>query len=177
MSNPAISRAQVHELADACGNNPDAFNPTATRLIKEQRRLTRFFEQNAEALGPVAAQVAMYMLTVSIRVIEQSGGKLRKVSGADIDAATAKVQAAAASLMPADGTLHERARAIADRAQPHLLDEVLWALYERAGEEKKEGEMDVDPEKSALIYLMLWTAIEALDLVWAAPASLSSQPA
>jgi hypothetical protein len=54
---------------------------------------------------------------------------------------------------------------------------VLWALYERAGEEKKEGEMDVDPEKSALIYLMLWTAIEALDLVWAAPASLSSQPA
>ena len=48
MSNLAIPRSQVHRLAEACSDAGDAFQPTATRLIRRQRRLSRFFEQNMD---------------------------------------------------------------------------------------------------------------------------------
>ena len=37
--------------------------------------------------------------------------------------------------------------------EEHLLDEILWALYER--EDKKEQEEVLDPKQSAMIYIML----------------------
>ena len=168
MPNPAIPRSRVHRLAEACGNESERFQSTATRLIKDQRRLARFFEHNMEAMGSLPAQVGLYMLTVCLRVFEQTGGRMSKVSGHDLDVATAKVQGYTDQLLPADKEFGERARAVADRAQPHLLDEVLWALYDR--EDKQEGEADLDPEQSAMIYLMLWAAVEALDSRWIAPA-------
>jgi hypothetical protein len=164
MPNQPISREDVHRLAEACSDAGDAFQSTATRLVKEQRRLSRFVEQQAPAMGPLPGQVALYMLTVSIRVFEQMGGRLGKVSGADLDRATAKVNTHIDALLPADAGFGERAKLVAERAQPNLLDEVLWALYER--EDKKDGEVDVEAEKSALVYLTLWVAIEALDANW-----------
>lgn len=171
MSNPAISRAQVHDLAEACSDAGDAFQPTAMRLVKEQRRVSRFIEQNMEPLGPLAGQVALYMLTVCLRVFEKVGGRMNKVSGKELDQATARVNAVAEQLMPADESFHIRAKAVEWRAQPHLLDEILWALYERDEEDKAEGEADLDPELSAMIYLLLWAAVEAIDAKWRAPAS------
>lgn len=102
---------------------------------------------------------------------------MRKVTGADIAAAQARVEAHVASLMPADGSLNERAKAIEGRAQPHLLDEVLWALYERKDEETKEDEQSFDPQMSALMYILLWTAVEALDSCWSAPADVGGAEA
>ena len=168
MANPAISRAQVHALAEACSDEGEAFQSTAARLVREQRRVSRFVEQNVAPMGPMAGQVALYMLTVCLRIVEQVGGRLNKVSGRELDAASARVNAAVEQLMPADDTFHERARAIEWRAQPHLLDEILWALYER--DDKKEEEVDVDHEQSALIYILLWAAVEAVDAKWRAPA-------
>ena len=72
--------------------------------------------------------------------------------------------AAAESIMPADEGFADRARSVAWRAQPHILDEVLWALFER--DEKQEAEVDLEPEVSAMVYLMLWAAVEALNLSW-----------
>jgi hypothetical protein len=167
MSNPAILRPQVHRLAEACSSEGEAFQSTATRLIKQQRRLSRFFEQNFEPMGPMAGQVSMYMLSVSIRIFEQTGGQLRKVPGRDIDEATARIMAAADALLPADDGFAARARAVSWRAQPHLLDEVLWALFDR--DEKQEAEVDLEPGISAMVYLMLWAAVEALDLSWTPP--------
>lgn len=164
MANPSILRPQVHRLAEACSNEGEAFQSTATRLIKQQRRLSRFFEQNFAPMGPMAGQVSMYMLSVSIRVFEQAGGRLKKVPGRDIDDATAKIMAAAEALMPADDGFSERARGVEWRAQPHLLDEVLWALFDR--NEKQEAEVDLEPDTSAMVYLMLWAAVEALDKSW-----------
>lgn len=175
MSNPAIPRDEVHRLAEICGNDPAGHSPTAFRLLKEQRPLSRFIEQNAAAIGAVPAQVALYMLTVTIRVFEQVGGRMSKVSGETLDRAAARVHGHMDEVLPPDKSLAERARAVADRAQPHLLDEILWALYEREDSEKKEGESDLDPQQSALVYFLLWTAVEALDASWRAPASLGAQ--
>ena len=167
MTNPAVNRDKVHTLAEACSDEGESFQPIATRLIKHQRRLSRFFEQNVAHMGPVASQVGLYMLSVSLRIFDQIGGRMGKVNGAALDAASAKVQAVASDLFPADDKFHERAKAIEWRAQPHLLDEILWALFER--DEKTDGEIDLEPDKAALVYLMLWVAVEALNENWQAP--------
>lgn len=171
MPNPAIDRDRVHTLAEACSDDGEGFQSTASRLIKRQRRLSRFFEQNVGPMGPMAAQVGLYMLSVSMRIFEQIGGRLDKVNGAQLNAATAKVQAEADALLPADDGFVARAKAVQWRAQPHLLDEILWALFER--DEKNEGEVDLEPDKAALVYLMLWVAVETLDSNWRAPADMS----
>jgi hypothetical protein len=44
---------------------------------------------------------------------------------------------------------------------------VLWALFEK--EEKEEGEVDLELEHSALVYLTMWAAVEAMDSRWAPP--------
>ena len=120
MANSAILRDEVHTLAEACGDAGDEFQPTATRLIKNQRRLSRFFEQNMAAMGPMPAQVSLYMLSVVLRIFEQVGGRMKKVTGQDLDAAMKKVQSAAADLMPADEHFIERAQSVDIRAQPHI---------------------------------------------------------
>jgi hypothetical protein len=168
MANPAILRDQVHTLAEACGDAGDAFQSTATRLIKDQRKLSRFFEQNMGDMGPMPAQVSLYMLSVVLRIFEEVGGRMKKINGKDLKTAMVRVQAAAGELMPADENFIERAKSVDWRAQPHILDEVLWALYER-GEDKQEGEVDLDTDASALVYIMLWTAVEALDENWSPP--------
>jgi len=172
MANTAINRDKVHALAESCSEQGESFQPVATRLIKNQRRLSRFFEQNIGEMGPVASQVGLYMLSVSLRIFDQVGGRLSKVNTEDIHAATAKVQGAAADLFPADETFAERAKSIDWRAQPHLLDEILWALFER--DDKTEGEVDLETDKAALVYLMLWAAIEALDSNWSAPEDVNA---
>ena len=171
MANPAISREKVHTLAEACSDEGEAFQPIATRLIKHQRRLSRFFEQNVSEMGPMASQVGLYMLSVSLRIFDQVGGRMGKVNGDDLSAATAKVQQAAGEIFPADDTFHERAKSIDWRAQPNLLDEILWALFER--DDKTEGEVDLEPDKAALVYIMLWAAVEALDANWKAPENIT----
>ena len=65
MANAPISREKVHSLAEACSDQGESFQPVATRLIKHQRRLSRFFEQNVAEMGPMASQVGLYMLSVS----------------------------------------------------------------------------------------------------------------
>ena len=172
MANAAISREKVHSLAEACSEQGDSFQPVATRLIKHQRRLSRFFEQNVAEMGPMASQVGLYMLSVSLRVFDQMGGRMAKVNSEVINTASAKVQGVAADLFPLDDTFHERAKGVEWRAQPNLLDEILWALYER--DDKADGEVDLEPNQAALVYLMLWAAIEALDANWTAPESANA---
>jgi len=167
MSNPHISRPQVHRLAEACGEQTDAFQSTAYRLTRQQRTLSRFFEQNFETMGPMAGQAALYMLAVTIRIFEQVGGRMKKVSGKDIIESTKRIQPFIDSLRPADKGFCQRAKASQGRAQPHILDEVLWALYERKDE--SDSEVDLDLEQSALVYFMLWTAVECLDANWTPP--------
>ena len=113
MSNPAISREDVHAYAEACSEMGMEFQTIAARLLKGQTRLKT------------------------------------------LD-----------TLLPIDEDFPNRAKGIEGRAQPHLLDEILWALYERNEEDRKKEETMLDDNQSAMIYLMLWTSVEALDGKW-----------
>ena len=163
MTNPAIPREEVHQFSEACSDMGLEFQAIASRLLKEQSSIKNFVEKNFSKIDPLAGQIASYMLSVCIRVFEQKGGKLKKVNTEDLFKAQQKVQASVSSILPIDEEFHTRAKSL-DRAQPHLLDEVLWALYER--DELKEEEQALDSKQSALIYIMLWTAVEALDSKW-----------
>ena len=90
---------------------------------------------------------------------------MRKVNTQDIREAEAKIKPLLSQVLPAGDGFSERAKAV-DRSQPHLMDEVLWALFDRAEEEQKEEEMPLNPKQSAQIYLMLWVAVEALNGKW-----------
>ena len=170
MSNPVLTRERVHELAEACSDAQQAFQSTATRLVNEQRRLGRFFEQNVSTMGPLPGHVALYMFAVVLRIYEQSGGRMTKVNGRDLDQASARIAQVTESLLPADRAFAERAKKVSWRAQPHILDEILWALFERDASEKKEGEVDLDHQQSVMVYLLLWAAVEALEKNWSAEA-------
>lgn len=165
-ANAVMSREHVHRLSEECAAMGMSFQPVARRLLEDQSRLLRFFKANLPAMENQAGEVSLYLLAVVVRVFDQSGGRLRRVGPAEIEAAT-KVIAAAGKLLPADPEFPGRVRAMAGRSQPHLLDEALHALFER--EEIKEQEVALDPDQSALVFLMLWAATEALDRAWSAP--------
>jgi hypothetical protein len=175
MPNPAIPRDDVHRLAEACSDDPQAFESVAVRLSRAQRRVGRFVEANAQELGAQSAQIALYMTAVCLRIFEQSGGRMQKVNGRDLDQATARVSSAAPELYPVDDGFPARCKAIEWRAQPHLLDEVLWALFEK--EEREEGEIDLEAEASALVYLTMWAVVEALDSRWSPPKDFTGDAA
>ncbi len=167
MANPPISREDVHELAEACSDMGADFQRVATRLLKGQRRLTKFFEKNVGQLGGQSGEVALYMFAVILRIFEAYGGRVRKVAGRQIDEASDRVNGVVALLQPFDEAFAERVRTVEWRAQPHVLDEALWALFER--EDKIEGEVDVEPEQGALLFLLIWVATEAVDACWTSP--------
>jgi hypothetical protein len=167
MSNPAISREEVHNLAEACADSSDNFQNTAKRLLKEQKRLTNFMQKNMVHLDPETREVVLYMYAVSLRIFEQKGGRMKKVSGNEINASSTKVNEALSGLTPFNKEFPKRVRTVDWRAQEHLLDECLWALFEK--KEKEDGEVDVDPNQAGLMFLLLWVAIETLDGNWAAP--------
>ena len=167
MSATVISREDVHTLSEACSDSGDAFRSVASRLLKDQKRLTNFLQRNMPELEAETREVVLYMFAVCIRVFDQFGGRLKKAGGAEIDAASARVQGLAADLMPFDSGFPKRVRGVEWRAQPHLLDEALWALFER--EDREEGELDVPADQAGLIFLLLWVAVEALDANWKPP--------
>jgi hypothetical protein len=167
--NPWLSREQVHAWSEAMGEDPAPHQAAIQRLLRDQRRLSRFVEENAKSLTGVTGGVAVYLIGVVLRMFELAGGRLRTVTWDDVRAAERRVGARAAELVPVDGTFVERARAM-DRRQPHVLDEALYALFER---DTKDGEAAMDPEECAKVYFLLWVAVEALDANWTAPRTVS----
>lgn len=160
-----INREDVHSYSEACADMGENFQPIAMRLSRSQRRLMKYLEEQFAAIDPMAGQVAMFMATVCLRVFEQAGGDLRKVNGEDIRRAEGIVQPHIGNLLPADDGFSARAKEI-ERGQPHLMDEVLWALFDRAEEEMREEEMPLSNAQSAQIYMLLWVAVEALNAKW-----------
>lgn len=158
----------VHRYSEECAELGTSFQPVARRLLDDQPRLLRFFNQNLPQMENQPGEVSLYLLAVVLRIFQRAGGRLPRLGKEDLDHATARVMAAARGFLPGDAGFPERVRGVADRAQPHILDEALWALFER--EERKDNEVDVPPQQAALIFLMLWAAVEALDHAWRAPA-------
>lgn len=165
--NPAIPRELVHRLSEECAEQAATFQTVARRILEDQARLTRFFKANVQAMQGQSGEVSVYLLAVIVRIYQKCGGRLGRVGATEIEAATQRVMAVGKGLMPGDDGFPTRVRAIEWRAQPHILDEALHALFER--EEKKAAEVDVADDQAALIFFMLWAATEALNDAWQAP--------
>jgi len=169
---PVIPRETVHAISESCSDLGEEFAAVALRIQGEQKTLLKHLEREFSRIDPIAGQVALYMTMVCVRVFEDGGPEgalLRRVNQSSIDAATRAVHAQQATLLPIGDGFLDRAKT-AERAQPHLLDEVLWALYERSEEELKEQEADLSEVQKVQIYFMLWIAVEALNLKWRATA-------
>lgn len=165
MPNTLMPRAQVHAWSETIGNAPESHASAISRLIREQRRLTKFVEENAKSLNGATSGVAIYLIGVILRMYDLAGGRLRNVTWEDIRAVEAAVQGQLDKVLPPGDGFVERARAV-PRAQAHILDEALYALFERKPE---DGEPPIDSTEALKIYMMLWVATEALDLNWSPP--------
>ena len=163
MPNAFIPRTIVHDWSNAIGDEPQAHQSALTRLLKDQRRLTRFIEENAENMQPTTGGVSVYLTGVIVRMFDLAGGKLRGATWAQIRDAEAKVNATIEQLMPFDDGFAVRARDIA-RAQPHILDEALFALFER--DQDDDEEQPLDTLETVKVYLMLCVVTEVLDANW-----------
>lgn len=160
-----LSREVVHQHSEACSEMGEAFQSIAMRLSKEQKRLLKYLEEQFQSFDPLSGQIAMYMATVCVRVFEETGDRLKKVNTNDIRTAEKYVRSNLSNLLPADDGFSARAKEL-ERAQPNLMDEILWALYDRDEEEKIEDEAALNPKQSAQIYILLWVAVEALNSKW-----------
>lgn len=167
MSNPYMPRELVHLWSEEIGKNPLPHNAAFQRLLREQRRIARFIEENAGAMDGYTPQVTTYLIGVVLRFFDLAGGRMRKATWEQVRAASKKVQAELINILPADEDFPARVRQVEWRAQPHILDEALLALFERA--EKGENEADIDHQQSLLIFALLWTATEVLDQNWTPP--------
>lgn len=165
MANPLISRDRVHEWSEAIAEQPDAHGTALPRLLKEQKRLTKWVNENAASMHPATGGIANYMISVVARIFDLAGGRLRAATWEQIRAAEKAIGAKVGDLLPVDDDFAERARGI-DRAQPHILDEALMALFMA---EVPEGEDEPDPNELLKIYLMMWVATEVLDSNWTPP--------
>lgn len=160
-----MSREDVHTHSEACADMGEAFQSIALRIGKDQKQLLKYLENQFRSFDPMAGQVAMFMATVCVRVFEQLGKDLGKVNQKHIQVAEKIVRSHTSSLLPANDGFSQRAKEV-ERAQPHLMDEILWALFDRTDEEKMDQEIPLSPKQSAQIYFLLWVAVEALNQRW-----------
>ena len=173
MANAFLPRELVHEWSDAIGADPTEHQATLTRLLKAQRRLTKFVEENQADMEPATAGVTIYLVGVLVRLFDLAGGQLRSATWAQLREASAKVQGAIPSLLPLDETLPERIRKFEGRAQPHVLDEALMALFERGARSEEEANLSTD--ESVKVFLLMWVVTEVLDANWRPPKSFSGE--
>ena len=103
-----------------------------------------------------------YLVAVAIRTLE-SEGRLRAPSRHDLTAAEDRVRPVVSDALPLQTGATDAARAV-PRAQPHLLDEALDALFEWPGPSV------ADDDEKVRVYLVLWVLVEALDACWTPPA-------
>lgn len=163
MPNAYLPREWVHARSNEIGETALQEQAALQRLLKEQRRLTRWLEENAGNLQGPSGGVAVYLFGVVTRMFDLAGGRLRKGSWEQVRDAERRVGAWAQDLLPFDEGFAERVRGIEGRAQPHVLDEALYSLFER---EPDEEEAELDNTEAGKIFFLLWVATEVLDGNW-----------
>lgn len=170
MPNGLLPRVVVHEWSEAIGADQESHASSLNRLLKDQRRLSRFVEENRDSLQPAASGVAMYLVGVVLRIFDMAGGRLRKANWSQIREASGRVQQAAMAALPFDDGFAGRVRAVEWRAQPHILDEAIMALFDR--EKGEDEDIDLANEESLKIFLLMWVVTEVLDVNWSPPKKL-----
>ena len=163
MPNAYIPRPIVHEWSVDIGKTAVENQAALSRLLKDQRRLTRWLEENAENMDGSTGGVAVYLFGVVARMFDLAGGRMRKATWEQVRAAEKRVGAAAAGLLPFDDGFADRVRGVAWRAQPHILDEALMTLFVR---EPGEEEEELETTEAGKIFFLMWVATEVMDQNW-----------
>jgi len=163
MANALLPRIWVHERSNEIGDAVETEQAALQRLLKEQRRLTRWLEENAGNLEPASGGVAVYLFGVVARMFDLAGGRLRSATWEQVRDAEKRVGSAAPGLLPFDDGFSERVRGIGWRAQPHLLDEALMNLFDR---DASDEEADLSDTEAGKVFFLLWVATEVLDSNW-----------
>jgi len=166
MANAHIARNAVHAWSDDIGENTQDHQAALGRLMRDQKRLGKFVAENAASMNQGTGGISTYMITVVTRIFDLAGGRLKGATWAQVRAAEAKVMEAVPELLPLDEGLPARARSISWRAQPHILDEALMALFET---DTGDSEQEVDQAELLKIYLLMWVGTEVLDQNWRPP--------
>lgn len=172
MSKTLMPRPLVHLWSEAIGENPNDHQAALQRLLRDQRRLTKFVEENSEQMDRTTAGVAVYFLGVVVRMFDLAGGRLKSVTWEQVRAAEQRIGEVVPQLLPYDAGFFDRVRAVSWRAQPHVLDEAMMALFQSARTEK---EMEVARTESMKIFFLVWVAVEALDANWIAPKDFAGE--
>jgi hypothetical protein len=173
MTNPLIPRATVHAWSEQIGDNAVQHTASLQRLLKDQRRLTRFIEENQAQMKGASAGISVYLTGVIARMFDLAGGRLRSATWDDVRAAEAKIKASLDRLLPIDDGFLDRFHALSDRAQAHILDEAAMALF--VHENKREGEEEIDPIEGFKVLLVCWVVTEVLDANWHPPKSFQGE--
>lgn len=158
-----LPRDWVHETSEAIGDRALEEQAALQRLLKGQRRLTRWLEENAGNLEPATGGVAVYLFSVVARMFDMAGGRLRKATWEQVRTTERRIGQHAGALLPFDADFPSRVRTVEGRAQPHILDEALMNLFER---ETREDEADLSETEAGKVFFLLWVATEVLDQNW-----------
>jgi hypothetical protein len=164
MSNTYIDRDTVHAWSDEIGEQAPVHQSALTRLLKLQRRLTRFVEENHESMAPPTAGVSVYLFGVLARMFDLAPGRLKNATWEQIRAAEARIGGVVGDLLPPDDGFAERVRKVEWRAQPHMLDEALMALFDAP--KATDEEVEIDTEEAVKVFLLMWVATEVLESCW-----------
>jgi len=171
MSKSFFPRELVHQWSDEIGDNPEGHRVALQRLLRDQRRIAKFIQENAASLGPTTGGVGLYLLGVIARMFDMAGGRLKSPSWGQIRAAEKRIASVVPQLMPVDDDFPTRLRAIEWRAQPHILDEAIMSLFDRDEEDLEEDEQPLDQVECVKLLFLVWVAIEVMDANWKAPKS------
>ena len=161
MPNPFIPRSIVHRWSEEIGKNPEGQKPLVEEMLAHQERLAKFLAENLGKLSPTSRPMCQLLTDVTLLVFYLSEGEFVTAGWDDIRASSGKVQMAVKEILPLDDQLPQRMRALPNRAQPHLIDELLMLLF--------ETDAGLSREDALRIFLLLWLLIEVLDRMWTPP--------
>ncbi len=161
MSNALIPRDVIHAWSEQIAEQIADEQVSLQRVLRDQRRLTRFVQKNQEHMAPATVGVSMYMTGVIARMFDMAGGRLKSATHAQVNEAATKVQQLLGQVLPLDDGFAERFRSV-PRAQAHILDEAYMALMsEPEGEEE-----DLDRNEALKVLMLMWVITEVLDANW-----------
>lgn len=161
MTNALIPRDTVHAWSEQIAEQIADEQVSLQRVLRDQRRLTRFVQKNQEHMAAPTVGVSMYMTGVIARMFDMAGGRLRSATHAHVNEAAAKVQGLLGQVLPLDDGFAERFRSV-PRAQAHILDEAYMALMSEPESEEEE----LDTNEALKVLMLMWVITEVLDANW-----------
>jgi len=164
---PTIPKSQIIAWSRDIGASPIRHKPAILRIMRKQKKLLKWVIANGKTIQLGSDGLPERMLGLIARLFDLCGGRLKSASSHQIEQCQSQVMSSVSSLLPADEGFPERIRSMEWRAQPHILDEVMGALFDPTLDEDKR----FDPTEAFKLVLLLWVCVEVLHTNWQPPSS------